>query len=146
MDWQVVINFLQTVLMISFVCGILAFIFFLWTYRDIRKLHIPANAGFFGTLRVVPLRVVIFLDLLDAALDTFAAPVAWMILRWLKLDHLMAPTIIEDLIPGTQFIPTMTLCWVGTRLLNLGELPAPVADVITRAPATTVIEGRVVSR
>ncbi len=148
---QALLNFFQLLIWVSLVAGVLAALMLAWTYRDIRRLQIPANAGFFGTLRIIPLRVAIFLDLLDLALDSFAAPVAWLVLRWLRLDGLRAPTIIEDLIPGTQLIPTMTLLWVATRALNLGQLPAGVGDYwrdATGLPAGQgqVIEGRTVQR
>lgn len=144
--WQTLLNFLQILLYISAVAGVAAIIVLIWTYQDIRRLNIPAGAGFFETLRIVPLRVAIFMDLLDLALDTFAAPVAWLVLRWLKLDQLRAPALVEALIPGTQLIPTMTLLWVATRALNLGELPASVSDPWPAAGGSqgTVIEGRVI--
>ena len=148
---QTLRNFFAILVWVSLVAGVLAAVMLAWTYRDIRRLRIPANAGFFGTLRIIPLRVAIFLDLLDLALDSFAAPVAWLVLRWLRLDHLRAPAVIEDLIPGTQLIPTMTLLWVATRALNLGQLPASVGqywqDTTNLPPGQgQVIEGRTVHR
>lgn len=141
----------QLFLWVSLVASVLAAVMLAWTYRDIRRLSIPANAGFFGTLRVIPLRVAIFLDLLDLALDSFAAPLAWLVLRWLRLDQLRAPAIVEAFIPGTQLIPTMTLLWVATRAFNLGELPASVGnywqDTTNLPPGQgqgQVIEGRTV--
>ena len=148
---QTLRNFFAILVWVSLVAGVLAAVMLAWTYRDIRRLRIPANAGFFGTLRIIPLRVAIFLDLLDLALDSFAAPVAWLVLRWLRLDGLRAPAIIEDLIPGTQLIPTMTVLWVAARALNLGELPASVGatwqDATHLPPGQgQVIEGRTVHR
>lgn len=147
--WQALWNLLQILLWVSLIAGVLAALMLAWIYRDIRRLHIPAHAGFFETMRIIPLRVAIFIDLLDLALDSFAAPVAWVVLRWLRLDQLRAPAIIEAFIPGTQLIPTMSVLWVATRALNLGELPASVGDYWQPAgsPADgTVIEGRVIRR
>ena len=148
---QTLRSLFQLLIWVSLVAGVLAAAMLAWTYRDIRRLRIPANAGFFAALRIIPLRVAIFLDLLDLALDSFAAPVAWLVLRWLRLDGLRAPAIIEDLIPGTQLIPTMTVLWVAARALNLGELPASVGatwrDATTLPPGQgQVIEGRTVQR
>lgn len=154
MTWDSLIHIIQTLFIISFIAGVLALVFLAWTYRDIRRLKVPANAGFFGTMRVIPLRVAIFLDLMDMALDTFAAPIGWAVLHWLRLDYLKAPAVLEALIPGTQFIPTMTLAWIATRALNLGELPASVdtlfAQPTASSPSTSragmVIDGRVIQR
>ena len=154
---QILLSILQVMLFISIVAGIGASVLLVLTYRDIRQLNIPAGAGFFETMRVVPLRVAIFLDLMDLALDTFAAPLAWLVLRWLRLDALKAPAMLEAIIPGTQYIPTMTLVWGATRIFNLG-LPAPAPfPTATRGAATSgfapasavgvaVIDSRVVRR
>ena len=148
---QTLRNLFQLLVWASLIGGVLAAVMLAWTYRDIRRLQIPANAGFFGTLRVIPLRVAIFLDLLDLALDSFAAPLAWFILRWLRLDGLRAPAIIEAFIPGTQLLPTMTVLWFATRAFKLGELPAS-ADATWRGTTGLppgqgqVIEGRTVRR
>ena len=148
---QTLRNFFAILVWVSLVAGVLAAVMLAWTYRDIRRLRIPANAGFYGTLRIIPLRVAIFLDLLDLALDSFAAPLAWLVLRWLRLDGLRAPAIIEAFIPGTQLLPTMTVLWFATRAFNLGELPASVGDTwrdTTGLPPGQgqVIEGRTVQR
>ncbi len=149
---QTLLSILQVMLFVSIVAGIAASVLLVLTYRDIRRLDIPPGAGFFETMRVVPLRVAMFLDLMDLALDTFAAPLAWLVLRWLRLDALKAPAMLEAIIPGTQYIPTMTLMWGATRLLNLG-LPAPPPIPTATGgftPASTagvtIVDGRVVRR
>lgn len=147
--WQAIVSFFQFLVWVSLVAGVLAAAMLAWIYRDIRRLRIPDNVGFFGTLRIIPMRVAIFIDLLDLALDSFAAPVAWLVLRWLKLDQLRAPAVVEAFIPGTQLIPTMTVLWVAARALNLGELPATAGDYWHQTSGSssadgTVIEGRVI--
>jgi hypothetical protein len=62
--------------------------------------------------------VAILLDVLDFSLDIFAAPVAWTILGYLGLKPLRKVTVIESLIPGTQFIPLLTVSWIVARLLE----------------------------
>lgn len=47
--------------------------------------------------------MVLLLDLLDFSLDFLSAPIAWVILG------MRGVAVVEVLIPGTQFIPTMTL-------------------------------------
>jgi hypothetical protein len=81
---------------------------------------LPPDADFLTALRVTPLAVVILLDLLDFSLDIFSAPLAWMILGYLGLKPLRGVTIVESLIPGTQFLPTMTVVWVFARLIRPG--------------------------
>jgi len=62
--------------------------------------------------------VVVLIDLLDFALDFLAAPLAWVILDRLGLKALRGVSTVEALIPLTQVVPTMTLCWIGARLLR----------------------------
>lgn len=99
-------------------------------WRQVRRLNVPPNAGFFDTMRYVPLTLVILLDLLDFGLDIFAAPVSWIVLDRLGLRGLRNKAAIEALIPFTQPIPTFTLGWVAARLFGLGD-----------EPFTRVIEG-----
>ncbi|NTW01531.1 MAG: hypothetical protein HGA19_09500 [Oscillochloris sp.] len=89
--------------------------------KQIRNLRVPLDAGFFTTMRYVPLTLVVLLDLLDFGLDILAAPFSWIILDRLGLRGLRNKAAIEALIPFTQPIPTFTLSWVATRLLNLGD-------------------------
>lgn len=86
----------------------------------LRKLNIPANASFAETLHYTPFLVVIAIDLLDLVLDVLAAPASWVILDRLGLKALRNVAALEAIIPGTQLIPTLTLCWVGVRLLRIG--------------------------
>jgi hypothetical protein len=84
----------------------------------VRSLDIPQDATFAETLFLTPLSIVIAIDLLDLALDVLAAPLSWAILDRLGLKALRGVAAVEALIPGTQFIPTLTLCWFGARLLD----------------------------
>lgn len=85
----------------------------------LRKLNVPPNATFVETLFYTPLLVVVAVDLLDLAFDFLAAPISWTLLDRLGLKALRGVSTVEALIPGTQLIPTMTLCWIGARLLRL---------------------------
>jgi hypothetical protein len=87
--------------------------------KRIRSIKIPPNATFAETLHYTPLIVVITIDLLDLVLDILSAPLIWAILDWLGLKSLRGVATVEALIPGTQIIPTMTLCWFGVRLLGI---------------------------
>ncbi|HZD56436.1 MAG TPA: hypothetical protein VE136_06930 [Anaerolineales bacterium] len=89
-----------------------------WVVWRVRRINLPPGADFFTALRATPLSVVILLDLLDLSLDIFGAPFAWTILTYLGLKPLRGVTILESLIPGTQFIPTMTVAWVIARQIN----------------------------
>ncbi|HMQ33427.1 MAG TPA: hypothetical protein PKD53_22030 [Chloroflexaceae bacterium] len=90
-------------------------------WRSIRRLDVPPTAGFFATMRYIPLPLVVVLDLLDFGLDIFAAPVSWVLLDRLGLRGLRNKAAIEALIPFTQPIPTFTIAWVAARTLGLGD-------------------------
>jgi hypothetical protein len=93
-------------------------------HRRLRRIHVPRDAGLATTLRMVPLSLVIVLDLLDLGLDIFATPIVWVVLSRYRLHALRNTAAIEALVPMTQALPTMTLAWIGVRLLEMG---APVA-------------------
>ncbi len=95
-----------------------AFLLILMTYRGLRRLRLPSDADFMTCLRTVPISVVIILDLLDFGLDIFSVPIAWLMLGKLGLQGLRGITVLEELIPGTQLLPTMTLAWIGIRLYD----------------------------
>ena len=88
------------------------------TYRRLRRLRLPPDADFTTCLRAVPISVVIILDLLDFSLDVFSVPIAWVMLGKLGLQGLRGIAVLEELIPGTQLLPTMTLAWIGIRLYD----------------------------
>lgn len=97
---------------------VLAAILFVFAYRQVRRMNIPPDAGFAETLLLTPFVVVLFVDMLDLAFDFLAAPVAWIILDRMGLKALRNVSVVEALVPFTQLIPTMTLAWIGVRLLG----------------------------
>ena len=113
---------LRTLLLISAglaVLGLVAAILLtLMTYRRLRRLRLPADADFMTCLRTVPISVVIILDLLDFSLDFFFVSIAWVILGKLGLQGMRGVTVLEELIPGTQLLPMMTLAWISIRLYD----------------------------
>jgi len=80
----------------------------------------PEGATFADALRGVPLRLVIGLDLLDLGLDVLAAPLTWLFLDRAGLRALRNIASLEALVPLTQPIPLLTLCWLGVRLMDRG--------------------------
>jgi hypothetical protein len=118
MDWGALLKLL---LAIAVVALILAGIVLAWAFRALRKVRVPANADFFSTIRAVPLSLVVGLDLLDLALDSFSAPIIWFILNRYGLQALRNVATVEALIPITGPIPTLTIAWGAARLLNLGQ-------------------------
>ena len=62
--------------------------------------------------------MVLFLDVLDLALDFLSAPIAWVVLDRLGLKGLRGIATFESLIPFTQAIPTMTLAWIAVRVMG----------------------------
>jgi len=89
-----------------------------WVVWRVKHIQLPPEADFLTTLRLTPLSVVILLDLLDLTLDVFSAPFAWVLLGYLGLQPLRAVTVIEAIIPGTQFLPTMTIAWLVARVVH----------------------------
>lgn len=78
----------------------------------------PEGAGFADTLRAVPLRLMIGLDLLDLGLDVIAAPLVWLLLNRAGLRALRNVASLEALVPFTQPVPLLTVCWLGVRLMD----------------------------
>ncbi len=93
------------------------------TYRRLKRLNVPEGAGFFTTIRLVPLGLVVALDLLDLALDVFSTPIIWLILSRLRLQGLRDIASFEALVPFTGPIPTLTIAWFAARWFDLGEPP-----------------------
>jgi hypothetical protein len=111
---------------VSLVLGLLLLLIII---RLVRRIDVPAGADFTETLLYTPLIVVITVDLLDFALDILAAPFSWIILDRLGLKAVRGVAVVEGILPFTQFIPTMTLCWFGARFLGTtpgsGDKPNP---------------------
>ncbi len=112
LDWGKILTVLAGAMLFSL---ILAILLLLLAYRRLKRIQIPPGADFFTTLRRVPLVLVIILDLLDFALDFMAIPIGWTLLRHLGLGNLIGVTLVEELIPGTQFIPLLTISWLLAR-------------------------------
>lgn len=85
---------------------------------QVRRIHVPPGADFATTLLYTPFLVVLFLDVLDLALDFLSAPIAWIVLDRLGLKALRGFATVESFVPFTQAIPTMSLCWLGVRLFG----------------------------
>ena len=121
MDFNFPSEFLDFVYLALILVGaglLLALVLTIWVILRIRRIGLPPGTDFFAALRATPLSVAILLDVLDFSLDIFAAPVAWTILGYLGLKPLRKVTVIESLIPGTQFIPLLTVSWIVARLIE----------------------------
>ena len=101
---------------------VLALLMLVVVWRQVRHIDVPPDAGFAETLLYTPISVALMIDLLDFALDILAAPAAWVILDRLGLKALRGVSALEAVIPMTQAIPTMTICWLGVRLLGKNRL------------------------
>jgi len=111
-------NFGLVLLGVMGVAGILALILLVIIIIQVRRIHVPPNAGFAETLLYTPFLVVLFLDVLDLALDFLSAPIAWIVLDRLGLKALRGFATVESFVPFTQMIPTMTMSWIGARLMG----------------------------
>jgi len=114
-DWNL---FFRTLLVLSIFTSITFAVVGYWAWRSLRRINLPEHLSFVEALQWTPLPVVILLDLLDFVFDVFAAPITWVLLGRIGLSPLRAVTMAEAVIPGTQLIPTMTLAWLGVRLLS----------------------------
>jgi hypothetical protein len=94
-------------------------------YRKLRRIRLPPDADFFTTVRAVPLSLVVALDLLDLGLDVLSAPIIWFVLNRLGLQSLRNVASFEALIPFTGPIPILTLAWLASRVLGLGQVIDP---------------------
>lgn len=111
-------NFVLILLSMMSVALVIALILLAIIIIQVRRINVPPGAGFAETMLYTPLLVVLFLDVLDFALDFLSAPIAWVVLDRLGLKGLRGIATVESLIPLTQTIPTMTLAWIGVRVLG----------------------------
>ncbi|HSH05313.1 MAG TPA: hypothetical protein VLL52_22550 [Anaerolineae bacterium] len=118
---EILTNFRQMMLIlgaVAIVCVSLALLLFVTVIRHLKRIEVPANATFGETLMVTPFSVVLFVDLLDLGLDILAAPFVWVFLDRLGLKALRGVAVLEAAVPVTQFLPTLTVCWLGVRFLG----------------------------
>ena len=112
-DLQMILIIFAALATIGLLISLLLLAWILWR---VKRIQLPPDADFFTTLRATPLSVVLLLDVLDFAFDFLAAPFAWVLLGYLNLQALRGVSVVESIIPGTQFLPTMTVAWVFARL------------------------------
>lgn len=115
-------EFLYPLLILIGIALTLALLLLLWIIWRVRRINLPPDADWVTAMRATPFVVVLVLDLLDFSLDFFSAPFAWILLSYLGLKPLRAVTTIESLIPGTQFLPTMTAAWIIARFMKRERL------------------------
>jgi hypothetical protein len=125
-------NITVVILALMAFAGVAGGLMLVFAVHRMRSLNIPADATFTETLHLTPLTIVLAIDLLDLGLDVLAAPLSWVILDRLGLKALRGVATVEALLPGTQFIPTMTLCWFGVRLLDTRFGNATVRQLTAR--------------
>lgn len=104
------------------VSALIALLLLIIVIIQARRINVPPGAGFAETLLHTPLTVVLFLDFLDLGLDLLAAPIAWVVLDRIGLKALRGVAAVEAFIPMTQAIPTMTLSWIGVRLIGRDQI------------------------
>ena len=125
MDLQSILKIIGVIALISLV---LSGLILTVAIRKLRKIRLPSNADFFTAVRAVPLSLVVGIDLLDLALESFSAPIIWFILNRAGLQALRNVAAVEALIPISGPIPTLTIAWFGARLFKLGKAYDP--DII----------------
>jgi hypothetical protein len=111
-DWQTYL------LIVASIMGFSLLGFFLligFVVRRMRQIDVPPDADFNQTLLLTPFIAVLAIDLLDLGLDMLAAPIVWILLDRLGLKALRNVAAVEALLPFTQPIPTLTVCWLAVR-------------------------------
>lgn len=126
MSEEVIRNFGLILFAFMAISLVIAILLFLLVVRRLRRMDIPPHAGFGETLLYTPFLLVVFIDLMDFALDVLAAPFTWMILDRLGLKALRNVAAFEALLPFTQLIPTMTIAWFAARIFG------PRLDFVTK--------------
>lgn len=114
-------RFLAALLALAALSLIVAVVLAALTYKRLRKLRVPEGAGFWATVRAVPLGLVVVLDLLDLSLDFLSAPIVWWALGRLRLLGLRDVATLHALVPFTGPLPVLTLAWILSRTLGIGE-------------------------
>ena len=127
-------DILRVLAIIAGVAAVLGLIGIALIYRRIKRLNIPEQATFRETLQRVPFSVVLVLDLLDLGFDFLAAPLVWVLLGRFNLGALRRVSVVEALIPGTQFIPTLTASWLAVRWFDPAMRSFDAPDPETRHP------------
>jgi hypothetical protein len=118
MDWKTILEVLGVIALIALVLSV---IILAVAFRRLRRIRLPPNPDFFTTVRAVPLSLVVGLDLLDLALDTFSSPIIWFLLRRANLESLRRVATVEAILPFMGPVPTLTLAWLAARWFNLGQ-------------------------
>jgi hypothetical protein len=118
MDWKTIFEVLGAIALTALVLSVIILVV---AFRRLRRLHLPPNPDFFTTVRAVPLSLVVGLDLLDLALDSFSSPIIWFLLRRMNLESLRKVATVEAILPFTGPIPTLTIAWLAARMFNLGQ-------------------------
>jgi hypothetical protein len=127
-------DILRVLAIIAGVAAALGLIGVALIYRRLKRLNIPEQATFRETLQRVPFSVVLVLDLLDLGFDFLAAPLVWVLLGRFNLGALRRVSVIEALIPGTQFIPTLTASWLAVRWFDPAMRSFDAPDSENRRP------------
>lgn len=123
---------------IAAVCVVVALVGLSLLVRSMRRLHVPHDADFFTTMRLIPLPLVVLLDMLDFGMDVFATPLVWLFLDRMGLRSLRNKAVVEALIPFTGPIPTFTIAWVAARSLHLGEHEMRALESFSRERPTII--------
>jgi hypothetical protein len=116
--WPLIYSFIALILTISAITIIPTLLLLAWVVWQVKKINLPADADFMTALRATPLVIVVLLDLLDLTFNFMSAPISWVILTYLGLQPLRGVTIVEDILPGTELIPTMTAAWIMARVFK----------------------------
>jgi hypothetical protein len=114
-DWT---QLLYIFLALAGIALVLVLVLLGWVLWKVRKIKLPVDADPLTALRLTPFAVVLLLDMLDLSLDFLSAPLAWVLLGYLGLKPLRGATVIQAVLPGTQFLPTMTVAWIVARLTD----------------------------
>jgi len=135
--WQDIQTFL---IVLGVFCGVGlagAVVLLVLAFQQIKDVDVPEDADFFETLQLIPITVPLALDFLDLAFDVFSAPISWVVLEMLGLRALQMVTVFESLVPGTQLIPTLTICWFVAKGMKHKDKDTPFRAALRGYQAQT---------
>lgn len=112
-DWLPIL--LWSLLAVGVAALLVATLILLALRKKLLSLRVDGDLPLGALLRRTPFLLVVALDLLDLGLDMLSAPIVWAILHRLGMGRLRNLATVVALIPGTQFIPALTLGWVIAR-------------------------------
>lgn len=115
----------------------------LWVVvRMVRRVTVRLDDDGLRALRSVPLALPLAIDAIDLGLDLFGAPLAWFVSNRTALKPLRGASLLEALVPGTQFLPLLTIgWWWANHVRRDGPWPGGAPGGVRVVDGGRIVEG-----